>query len=243
MEVLGIDIGSRTIKSGLVETATGEMLSELELTSTPQPASQSNIVEALKKTMERFDWAGPVGVGFPGVVLHSIVKTAPNLHPSVIGLNLEDVLMDLGAFEVCALNEADAAGIGEIRMGSGRNQLETILLVTIETGMGSALFHKGRLIPNTEFGHFEFRGGDAETLLSNRARLKQKRSWKDWANDLNGYLNTMAALLSTDLVILGGEGVLERENFEHFLALPCELKFAKFGKEAGVVGAALSVDF
>ena len=128
-------------------------------------------------------------------------------------------------------------------MGSGRNQLETILLINIETGLGSALFHKGRLVPNMEFGHFEFRGVDAEALLSERARIKHNKPWMEWANDLNGYLNTLAALLSTDLIILGGEGVLERQNFEHFLALPCKLKFAKFGKEAGVVGAALSVDF
>ena len=242
MEVLGIDISGSSIKTALVDVNSGALKTEREVQKTPRPADSDALSKFLDSTLNRYDWNGPVGIGFPGVVLENVIKTAPNLSNSVIGLNLEQVLLESGVFEASAINEADAAGIAEMRFGSGRNRLGTVLMVTIGTGVGTALFYKGAVVPNMEFGHAEFKGREAESFLGNKARAPENFSWKQWSSDLNAYLTYLSQLVSAEAVILGGDIVNHREEFEETLSLHCPVKLAALGEDAGIIGAALAID-
>lgn len=242
MEVLGIDIGGSGIKASVVETDRGELLTEVYSADSHQIANVEIFKETLHSIIQHFDWSGPIGAGFPGVVQRNVILTAPHLDSSFIGVNLEELLLDLGAFEAAAINEADAAGIAEMHFGAGRNKVGTNLMITVGTGLGTALFYRNTLIPNMELGHAEFRGVEAESFVSNRARIDQKMNWKTWGNDLNGYLNYVAALLSVDTIILGGGSMRSRHKFEEYISLPCEYVFAEFEEKSGIVGAALAID-
>ncbi|MGB0371763.1 MAG: ROK family protein [Opitutales bacterium] len=243
MEVLGIDIGGNSIKANIVDIATGALKAERFSIPTPHPADLAAIQTTLETIINHYDWSGPIGVGFPGVIRENVVKTAPNLDDSVIGLNLEDALLDLGAFEGSAINEADAAGIAEMKFGAGRNKKGTVLMATIGTGLGTALFYNSALVPNMEFGHAEFRGNEAESTLSERARIRLDLSWETWGTDLGAFLEYLRDLLSVDTIIIGGGGAHQSEHYKQYLTINCEYTFAHYGDEAGIIGAALAVDY
>lgn len=242
MEVLGIDIGGNNIKANIVNISSGAISSEGFKRETPRPASLTALLGVLKEIIAHYDWSGPIGVGFPGVIRDHTVVSAANLDHSLIGLNIEEALLDLDAFEASAINEADAAGIAEMKFGAGRNEPGSVLMITIGTGVGTALFYNQTLVPNIELGHAEYRGLEAEKTLSEKARIDSGLTWEHWARDFNSYLRYLAKLLSIDTIILGGESATERDEFEKYLSLPCQYKFAKFGNESGIIGAALSVD-
>ena len=242
MEVLGIDIGATNTRAGIVDITTGEITSDRCKELTPRPATLDKIRQSIKSVIDRYEWSGPVGVGFPGVVLENEVKTAPNLNNGLAGLNLEETLLELGAFEAKGINEADAAGTAEMQFGVGRNLRGKVLMINVGSGLGSALFQDGKLVPNLELGHTEFRGFEAESYISERARIEKNIPWKTWGNDFNGFLNYITELLSIDTIILGGGGVTQRDKFEDYLSLPCKYTFAKFEDDAGIIGAALAVN-
>jgi len=238
MQALGIDIGGSGIKAAVVDTATGQLASERRRLPTPAVATPAAVCRVIRRLVEGFDLAGPVGVGFPGVIRGGTVLTAVNLHPRWVGLNLRERLAeDLGR-PVTVLNDADAAGWGEVQFGAARSQRGTVMVVTVGTGIGTAIFHDGRLLPNTELGHIEFHGRDAEKLLSEPARKRQGLSWAKWSTRFGSYLVALENLFWPELFVLGGGGAKKKGKILPHLHLRTPVVAAELGNQAGIIGAA-----
>ena len=240
MEILGIDIGGSGIKAALVDPATGELTSERLRTETPQPGAPGPMIEALGKLVDQFGWDGPIGCGFPGVVRNGTIFTAANLDPSWIGTDLRAELSTETACPVTALNDADAAGLAEVRFGAGRGRRGVILMLTIGTGIGSSLFVDGRLVPNTELGHVEIDGKTIEARASDRTRESKELSWKKWAERLDEAIARLGLYVGPDLVILGGGVSKKHDKFIGFPENHPEIVPAVLRNQAGIVGAAMA---
>jgi polyphosphate glucokinase len=238
--VLGIDIGGTGVKAAPVDVATGRLLAERVKLPTPRPAAPGSIAPVVRQLVDQFSWHGPIGSTFPGVVSAGTIRTAANLDPGWIGVNGPAFLGEAAGQPVTVLNDADAAGIAEMRFGAGRGEHGTVLLLTLGTGIGSALFYNGVLIPNTEFGHIEIGGKDAEERASERAREEQDLSWGKWAGRVDTYLEKMEALLSPDLIIIGGGISKKSDKFLPRLTLKARVVPAVLQNDAGIVGAAMA---
>ena len=240
MNVFGLDIGGSGIKGAPVDTRTGELVGERIRVPTPKDGKPDDVVETAVKVLSRAGWDGPVGVGFPGVVKEGVIHTAANVHKSFIGFDLgERLRQELGS-PVSIVNDADAAGLAEIRWGAGIGVSGVVLMLTLGTGIGTALFIEGKLVPNTELGHIELRGGDAELYASDRARKVHNLSWPVWAGRLVEYLRKMEDLFWPDLIIIGG-GVSKRsEKFLPHIQTRTEIVPAEMLNAAGIAGAALA---
>ena len=185
----------------------------------------------------------PAGITFPGVVVDGVIKTAANLDPSWIGTDAVKAFSTGTKLAVTVLNDADAAGVAEVEFGAGKDVSGTVLLLTFGTGIGSALFIDGRLVPNTEFGHIEIRGKDAEKRASELARETKDLSWGSWAGRVDEYLEHMEGMLSPDLIIIGGGVSRKAEKFLPLLSgLRARIVPAAMLNDAGIVGAALAVE-
>lgn len=242
MEILGIDIGGSGIKGAPVKTATGELTAERCRVETPRPASPEAVVEAVAELVNRFNWAGrPLGCAFPGVIKNGKTLTAANLDSGWIGLDAEKLVSERTRSPVVLLNDADAAGSAEIELGAGKGVAGTVILLTLGTGIGSAVFHQGRLLPNTEFGHMEIRGKEAEHRASALVKKEKGLSWKEWSQRLNEFLARMEVLFSPDLFIIGGGITKKTDSFLHLLQAKAAIVPARFQNQAGIVGAALSM--
>ena len=240
MQILGIDIGGSGIKGAPVDTQTGTLLAPRFRIPTPSPSKPVAVAGVVGKIVKHFDWHAPMGCGFPGVVREGVALTAANIHRSWIETNVADLFARQTNCPVRVLNDADAAGLAEMTFGAGKGQSGTVLVVTLGTGIGSALFSGGLLLPNTEFGHLQIRGKDAEHRASDSVRKLEDLSWKDWAKRLDEYLNAMKALTWPDLIILGGGAVKYYERFAYRLTVRTKVVRALLGNEAGIVGAALA---
>jgi polyphosphate glucokinase len=241
MEVLGIDIGGTGIKGAPVNINSGKLRAERLRVLTPQPATPAKVARAVKKIAQHFNWRDKIGVGFPGIVHHGKVITASNLDKAWVGQSAEALFSKAVGSAVRVINDADAAGLAEMRFGAGRGRKGKILLLTFGTGIGSALFLDGKLLSNTEFGHVQIRGKIAERRASDAVRLRKKLSWKKWAGRVQEYLDLMTLLLSPDLIIIGGGAAKEHQKFAKYIAAPVEVIPAHNGNLAGIVGAALAV--
>lgn len=242
MNVLGIDIGGTGIKGAPVNTRTGELLAERYRLLTPQPATPPAVAEVVGELARFFDWRGPVGVGFPAVVQRGVTLSAANVDDGWIGADAAKLFADATGSPVRVINDADAAGLAEMRFGAGADQMGVVLIVTIGTGLGTALFVDGILVPNTEFGHIEIEGKDAELRASDAARKRKGLSWKKWAKHFNLYLQTLERLLSPDVIILGGGASKKAHKFLPDLHVRAELRLASMLNEAGIIGAALAAE-
>lgn len=244
MEILGIDIGGSGIKGAPVDTETGKMLAPRHRIPTPDPAKPKKVAKVVKKVVRHFEWEGPVGCGFPAALHGGVAMTAANVHDKWIGKNVAKRFTKKTGCPVYVINDADAAGLAEMRLGAGRGQDGVVFLVTIGTGLGTALFSDGILVPNTELGHIEIRGKDAERRASDSARKRKDWSWKKWAEKLDEYLCTMEQLLWPDLIILGGGASKpkRREKFMPYLTVGADVVAAEMGNEAGIIGAALAAE-
>jgi polyphosphate glucokinase len=242
MKVLGIDIGGSGIKGAPVDTKRGEMLSERFRIETPQPAKPKPVAATVAKVARHFDWDGPIGCGFPSAVQHGIVRTAANIDNKWIGTDAAKLFSKATGCPVKVVNDADVAGLAEMRFGAGKGHDGVVLLVTVGTGLGTVLFTEGHLLPNTELGHIEIRGKDAEERASDAARARLDLSWKKWAKHLDEYLHTMEALLWPDLVIIGGGASREKcfNKFVQHLTVEAKIVPAQLQNEAGIIGAALA---
>lgn len=238
--ILGLDLGGSSIKAGAVDTTTGRVVGKTEAAPTPPGAPLQATREALAALVARFpQCSGPVGLAFPAVVRHGVTMSAANVDRAWIGTNAARLLTDAAVRPGYVVNDADAAGVAEMRCGAGRGQGGVVMMLTFGTGIGSALFVEGRLWPNTELGHLEIGGREAEHIASARVRTEQGLDWPAWCERVNEVLAAFEAWFSPDLFIVGG-GVSER--FEEFAPLlntrarvvPAELRHA-----AGVVGAAM----
>lgn len=243
MEALGIDIGGSGVKGNPVDTDTGQPTAERFRLDTPHPATPKDVAETVGKVAEHFHWTGPVGVTFPGVITHGTVRTAANVDHSWIDVDAPKLFGGVlgDAAHVVVLNDADAAGLAEVAHGAGKGRDGVTLMLTFGTGIGSALFIDGKLVPNTELGHLQIRGKDAEQRASARIRDEKDLSWEKWAKRVEEYLQTVEALLSPDLIILGGGVTNHPDKFVPLLHLPrTEIVPAQMANEAGIVGAAMA---
>ncbi|MCB1014610.1 MAG: ROK family protein [Acidimicrobiales bacterium] len=236
---LGIDIGGSGIKGAIVEARSGRLVSERERIPTPQPATVDAVVAVVAEIVDDEGWAGPVGVTFPGVVTGGVVRTAANLDDSWIGVDAAARFAAASGRPTAVLNDADAAGLAEVRFGAGRGVTGTVLVLTFGTGIGSALFHDGRLVPNTELGHIEVRGVDGESRAAASVRERKQLSWGKWSKRVSEYLRAVEDLVWPDLVIAGG-GVSKRfEKWGPRLECRSTVVPATLQNQAGLVGAAL----
>jgi polyphosphate glucokinase len=238
---LGIDIGGSGVKGAPVDVRTGELVKDRFKLSTPQPATPDAVAETVADVVRHFDWQGPVGLTVPGVVKHGVVHTAANIDRSWIGTDAAALFRTAIEQPCTVLNDADAAGIAEMRFGAGKGRDGVVVMITLGTGIGCAVFNDGVLLPNTELGHLEMNGHDAEHQASARVREDLHLSWKKWAERVDQYLDMMDRLLWPDLIIIGGGVSRRADKFFPYLDTRAELVPAALQNEAGIVGAALTV--
>jgi len=240
VEILGIDIGGSGIKAAPVDVTKGTLTRERIKVLTPQPAKPKAVAEAVRGLVEQFGWSGKAGITFPGVVTNGVIRTAANLDPAWIGADARDLFGSATGLEVQVINDADAAGLAEMRFGAGAGQRGTVVMLTFGTGIGSALFTDGVLVPNTEFGHIEIRGKDAEKRASERAREVHDLDWEHWAGRVDEYMSHLEGLVWPELFIVGGGVSRKSDKFLPLLeGLRARVVPAKLHNDAGIVGAAL----
>jgi polyphosphate glucokinase len=243
---LGIDIGGTGVKAALVDLSKGTLVTHRVRLDTPRPSTPDAVAETLRQVVAEveaehaFPNDMPIGAGLPCVVKRGEVLTAANIDKGWIGVNAEDLFGNALGRRVLALNDADAAAIAEERFGAGLATDGTVLLLTIGTGIGSGLTVNGVLVPNTEFGHIEFKGRDAERLLSGVARERRRLRWKAWALEFNEYLARMELYVWPDLIILGGGVSKVFNKYKEWLTARAPVVPAQFLNTAGIIGAALA---
>lgn len=240
MEILGIDIGGSGIKGALVDVESGEMVSERNRIPTPHGGNPEGVTETVQKIINLFEYKGVVGVGFPAALRHGIVVTAANIDDEWIGKDIDEMLTSATGCVSYTLNDADAAGLAEMKHGVGKeNSRGVVIVLTLGTGIGSAIFTDGHLVPNTEFGHLKIRSKDAELRASDAARQRKKLTWSKYALRLEEYLREMEKLFWPDLFIIGGGLSKNYEKFFPLLDLKTPIVPAQFLNQAGIVGAAI----
>ncbi|MGD0602154.1 MAG: polyphosphate--glucose phosphotransferase [Streptosporangiaceae bacterium] len=241
MHALGIDIGGTGIKAAPVDVATGKLLAERQKIATPRPARPDAIADVVKQLTTSFKWSGPIGITFPGVVIDGMIRTAANLDPAWIGTDAGSLFAKVTDNPVRVLNDADAAGVAEMTFGAGIGENGTVLMLTFGTGIGSALFTQGVLVPNTEFGHIEVHGHDAETRASEHAKDLHELSWGKWAGRVEEYLQHVEAMLAPHLLIVGGGISKEADKWvPRLTGISARIVPATLLNNAGIVGAAMS---
>ena len=240
MQVLGIDIGGSGIKGAPVEVATGELAAKRHRIRTPEPSTPEAVAEVVAELAGHFQWTGPVGCTFPSPIKQGVVMTAANVDQSWVGTPGEALLSERTGLPVLLINDADAAGIAEMQFGAGRGEDGVVMLLTFGTGIGSAIFVDGKLMPNTELGHLPLRGEDAEAWASDRARKRDKLDWPEWAARVDEYLALLEYLLSPDLFIIGGGVSKKHPKFLPLLHTQARAVPAQLLNNAGIVGAALA---
>jgi polyphosphate glucokinase len=241
MHALGIDIGGSGIKAAPVDVTTGKLLADRLKVDTPRPPLPDQVANQVKELTTAFNWSGLVGITFPGVVIDGVTRTAANLDPAWIGLNTAEFLAKAVGNPVRVLNDADAAGVAEMTFGAGLGEQGTVLMLTFGTGIGSALFIKGILVPNTEFGHVEIRGQDAEKRASERAKELHGLSWGKWAERVDEYLQHIEAVLWPSLFIVGGGVSRQSEKWvPRLTGIRARIVPAALLNDAGIVGAAMA---
>ncbi len=240
METLGIDIGGSAIKGAPVDTQTGNLLAERLRIPTPEMLKPKAMADIVAQIAQSFSWSGPVGCGFPSAMHKGVVLTAANIHKKWIGENAQQLFAESTGCPMIVINDADAAGMAEMDFGAGRGQRGTVIIVTIGTGLGVALFTNGQLFPNAELGHLVMDGEDAETRASDAARKRENLSWDKWARRFDRYLNYLEKLFWPDLFILGGGVSKESEKYLPLLTVQARVVPAQLLNEAGIVGAALA---
>jgi polyphosphate glucokinase len=240
MQILGIDVGGSGIKGAPVDTATGNLMAERIRIKTPQGAEPQPVAEVAAEIADSFKWKGPIGIGFPAPIKAGVAMMAANVSEKWVGTNADDLFTKITGCDCTTINDADAAGLAEMEYGAGRGQPGTVILLTLGTGIGTAIFHRGKLLPNTEFGHLEMNGRDAEHRASDAARQREDLSWKKYARRLNGYLVEMEKLFWPNLFIVGGGISKKSDKYIPLLTIETPVVPAQFLNEAGIVGAALA---
>jgi polyphosphate glucokinase len=240
MAILGIDIGGSGVKGAPVDTVRGELLQERFRVPTPQPSDVGSVVEAVAEVAAQFDGYDRVGVTFPGVVVDGVTRTAANVDKSWLDAPAAQLFSERLGKPVSVLNDADAAGVAEVAYGAGRDQAGLTMMLTFGTGIGSALFLDGTLIPNTEFGHLELDGKDAELRASDRAREQEDLSWEKWAGRVQDYLRHVEMLLSPRLFIIGGGVSKKADKWLPLIEIRTPIVPATLLNNAGIIGAAVT---
>jgi polyphosphate glucokinase len=239
MEILGIDIGGSGIKGAPVETGRGELLAERYRMPTPQPATPDAMGDSVADLVRYFGWHGPIGCTLPSVIKNGVVYSAANIDRSWIGADGQQLLEQKTGCRVSLINDADAAGIAEMRFGVGVDQPGVVIFLTLGTGVGSGVFNDGVLVPNTEFGHLEIRGREAERRSASVSRTRRGLSWKAWTIDLDEHLDRIQQLMWPNLMIIGGGVSKNADRFIPRLTVRCPVVPALLRNDAGIIGAAI----
>ncbi len=241
---MGIDVGGTGVKAAIVDLATAELVTSRVRDRTPQPSTPEAVLKVMRSVVDRvLAEAGdvgdlPVGCGVPGPIKQGVMKTAANLDQGWVDYDARGQISAALGRPVHVINDADAAGMAELAYGEARGHGGTILLLTVGTGIGSAVISEGRLVPNTEFGHIEMRRRGAETLVSGAARVRRRLGWKRWAREFNDYLAKVELYLFPDLIILGGGLSKETLRYERYLKSRAPIVKARFLNTSGIIGAA-----
>ncbi|MEU8591510.1 polyphosphate--glucose phosphotransferase [Streptomyces sp. NPDC048664] len=242
MQIFGVDIGGSGIKGAPVDLERGELAQERHKVLTPHPATPDGVADAVKEVVGHFGWTGPVGITFPGVVTGgSMIRTAANVDKSWIDTDARTLFGSrLNGLPVTVLNDADAAGVAEMKFGAGRDRKGTVIVLTLGTGIGSALFVDGALVPNTELGHLELGGHEAEKRASTKAKEDHDLTWEHWARRVRKYLAHVEMLFSPELFVIGGGVSRKSEKFLPLIeGVTAEIVPAQLQNNAGIVGAAM----
>ncbi|NJC97032.1 MAG: polyphosphate glucokinase [Anaerolineales bacterium] len=240
MQVLGVDIGGSGIKGATVDTDTGELTADRIRIKTPKGAEPEPVAKIVADIARTFEWTGPIGIGFPAPVKAGVTLMAANVSDKWVGTNADELFTKITGCDCTMINDADAAGLAEMKFGAGRGQPGTVIMITLGTGIGTAIFHRGNLLPNTEFGHLDMKGRDAEHRASDAVRQLEDLSWKKYAKRLNKYLAEMEKLFWPDLFIIGGGISKKSDKYVPLLEIDTPVVPAQFLNEAGIVGAALA---
>jgi len=242
MQALGIDIGGTGIKGAVVDTTTGEFVVERLRIPTPSPATPEAVAGVVGKITEHFSWTGPVGCTFPGVVKHGVIRTAANVDGGWLDLPAHQVFAKATGCEVAVVNDADAAGEAEALFGHEQARSGLVIMLTLGTGIGSAVILDGVLVPNTEFGHLKMGKKDAENRAAESVREREDLGWKGWANRLGDYLRELEHLMWPDLFVLGGGVSKKADKFIPHIRCSTPVVAAELLNQAGIVGAALAAE-
>jgi polyphosphate glucokinase len=240
MDILGLDIGGSGIKGAIVDTITGKLKSDRIRIATPDGGEPLAVANTAHTIIQHFQYKGPVGIGFPSIIQNGIVRSAANISQKWVGQNVNLLMTDICTNSIYSLNDADAAGIAEMKFGIGKEyQRGVVILLTIGTGIGSAIFSDGVLVPNTEFGHLKIRDKDAELRASDAIRQKEDLSWKKWAGRFNELLLELERLFSPNLFVLGGGISKKFEKFYPYITIQTKVEPAVLLNQAGIIGAAM----
>jgi polyphosphate glucokinase len=242
MHVLGVDIGGSSLKAAPVDLTTGQLLAPRVRFETPTILSPDQMAAKMAEVVTHFQWKGPIGCGFPGVVREGVVTFLGNLSQEFIGIDVAQLFTEATLCPVAVINDADAAGWAEIRFGAGRGRHGSVLMLTFGTGVGSGLFLDGRLVPNTELGHLPLRGDAAERWVAASVKDRDRLSYAEWAGRVNEYLDLVVKVINPMLIIVGGGISADHAQWLPLLRLKTDLVPAEFCNEAGIVGAALAAE-
>ncbi|MGH3862562.1 polyphosphate--glucose phosphotransferase [Actinokineospora sp.] len=236
----GVDIGGSGIKGGVVDLATGRLIGERVRIATPNPSTPDAVADVVAEIVAKFEWDGPVGVTLPAVVKNGITHSAANIDKAWLDTDAAAVFGKRLDRDVVVLNDADAAGMAEIRYGWPGDQKGVVVLLTFGTGIGSALFLDGKLVPNTEFGHLEIDGHDAETRAAASVKDEEDLSWDEWAQRVTRYISSLENLIWPDLIIVGGGVSKKADKWLPLLDVRTKIVAAELRNDAGIVGAAVA---
>ena len=239
MDILGIDIGGSSLKAATVNPDQGALTSERLVIPTPRPATPEAVTERLSDIIDAFAWSGPIGCGLPAVVRNGVAYTAANIDTGWLNRDVGQLIRSRTGHQVALCNDADAAGLAEMHYGAGRDATGTTLVITVGTGLGTALFRGRTLVPNTELGHLLIAGEDAETVASAAVRTTLNLTYRDWAMRFDTYLHRLEELLWPDLFIIGGEISQDHADFFPFLTIKTRIQPAALRNNAGIIGAAM----
>lgn len=241
MEVLGIDIGGSGIKGAIVNTEKGMLSSERHRIATPKPAGPAEIATAVKDLVMHFNWKGPVGCGFPSIVVNGEARSAANIDSSWNGTNVQQVFEQKTGNSFHILNDADAAALAEMKFGAGKGKKGLVFVITIGTGLGSGVFYNGMLIPNFELGHLFTKNGKVyEKFAADSARKREKLDFPTWGKRVNNYLTHLLRLFSPDLFIIGGGVSKKFDLYKQQLKIQVPVVAAQTQNHAGIIGAAIA---
>lgn len=244
MDILGIDVGGTGIKAAIVTVETGAISAEKKRIQTPMPATPEAVAKVIQKIVKHFNWEGPVGCGFPTPLKLGKCMSGGNLHEDWKDVNVGELFKNTTGNEFTVVNDADAAGIAEINFGAGKNKKGVVIMITLGTGIGSAVFLDGKLLPNTEFGHlFNSHGDSFESYAADSARKREKLSQKKWGKRLHRYFNHLNFIMSPDLIIIGGGASKRVHKFIDKIDVDTHIAPAEAENDAGIIGAAMAAKF
>ncbi len=242
MEVLGIDIGGTGIKGAIVDTVTGELVTERFRIDTPKPAKPEAIAETIKNIVDHFNWKGIVGCGFPTPLSHGKCLSGSNLHPSLKGVQIDELFKNKTGLDFTLVNDADAAAEAEMHFGAGKGKQGLVAVITLGTGIGSGLFFNGKLIPNTELGHVTYKSEAFEKYAAYSIKKIEDLSYSRWGKRLNKYFQHINLILSPDLFIIGGGASKKLHKYKDQIDIETPIIPAENKNEAGIIGAAIAAE-